>query len=155
MEISFLSHSEFTTELLKEAYFFESRYFFWPWKEEDWLQLSSDFYICIAKNGETLEAVALWEKSEWDEVAHLHKIVVAPHMRSRAIGKRLLEMSQKYLIQFQTERLYLEVQAKNIRAISFYKKLGFEFLCIKKAFYRDGSDAFAMQKELGQACQTF
>lgn len=155
MEISFLPHSEFTSKIVKEASFFERKYFFWPWKEEDWLSLSSNCYLCLAKEDELLVGMALWEKGQWDEVAHLHKIVVAPHVRSRSIGAKLVEVSEKYLSQLKTERLYLEVQEQNIRAISFYKRLGFEFLCIKKAFYRDGSNAFAMQKKLGQACQSF
>lgn len=40
--------------------------------------------------------------------------------------------------------LVLEVHCENIKAISLYKKLGFEFIRVRKQYYRDNADALIM-----------
>ena len=113
-----------------------------------WADLSDSFYLCSAWKEKKLLGAALWEKGPWDEVAHLHKIFVRKEAEGKGIARQVLEESAVFLRKLGAKNLYLEVAITNERAITFYHKAGFKQLVVKKRFYRDGTDAFAMQKEL-------
>lgn len=148
LESRFDRISALSKEDLLKLWQFENEFFLWPWKKEDWQNLEGSYYFGRVFCGDELYGFSLWEKHEWDNVAHLHKIIVTPKMRSKRLGLFLMQRAQEFFNQNGAHSLYLEVQVLNAQAVSFYEKFGFETLCLKKAFYRDGSDAFAMQKKL-------
>lgn len=126
----------------------EQAEFPWPWTSSDWRNLNDSFYLTCAYENDKVLGVSLWEKGPWDDVAHLHKIFVKKEFQGKGIAHQLLEHSANYLQQLGGKSLYLEVAVNNYRAIEFYKKFGFVELVVKKSFYRDGTDAYAMHKEL-------
>lgn len=53
-------------------------------------------------------------------------LAVDPQYREGGIGKKLMELHKKEAIKHQCKQLFLEVIVGNDRAISFYKKIGYE-----------------------------
>ena len=53
-------------------------------------------------------------------------LAVDPQYREGGIGKKLMEFHKKEAIEHQCKQLFLEVIVGNDRAISFYKKIGYE-----------------------------
>ncbi len=49
----------------------------------------------------------------------------------------------------EAERMMLEVSATNVGAIAFYRRNGFAELATRPRYYRDGSDALVMSRDLG------
>lgn len=80
-----------------------------------------------------------------DEV-HIGQITVDKGHRRQGNAEKLLN----YLFyEYQSLRsFHLEVSKKNYTALSLYKKMGFKEKAIRKNYYKDGSDAVLMEKEL-------
>ncbi|MEB3757544.1 MAG: ribosomal protein S18-alanine N-acetyltransferase [Desulfurococcales archaeon] len=92
--------------------------------------------------------ILLWKTVK---VGHVISIAVLPEYRNRGLGSRLLEkaidlMKQNYGI----KKVYLEVRISNEVAINLYKKFGFTIKERIPRYYRDGEDAYLMEKELEQ-----
>lgn len=66
-------------------------------------------------------------------------IAVKETYRRAGVGGELL----KSVLATKTE-LFLEVRESNIKAISFYKKYGFEPVGVRKKYYSDGENAIIM-----------
>ena len=64
-------------------------------------------------------------------------IVTSLNNRRIGLGRRLL----LHVLEItQTSKICIDVSEKNVSAIQFYKKMGFEFISRRKKYY-DGSDA--------------
>lgn len=78
----------------------------------------------------------------FDEI-NIINIAVSSKFQNKGYGYKLLE----YLIhKYPGKQFFLEVNIKNISAINLYKKIGFETINIRKAYY-DGVDALVMQRK--------
>lgn len=77
--------------------------------------------------------------------AHLANIVVKKGLRKVGVGSRLLEELIKKA-KSSTNSLTLEVNEKNLPAISLYKKYGFQTLGKRKNYYNNSHDAYIMTK---------
>lgn len=62
---------------------------------------------------------------------------------SALFNSLLLEAKQKG-----AQKVTLEVKNNNYKALNFYKKFNFEQISIRKNYYKDGTDAIVMLKEL-------
>ena len=91
-------------------------------------------------------AIVLWRKNSTK--AHLYTIAVDPALQGRGLGKRLLEVCLKEARRRGCDRFSLEVRADNKRAISLYKKAGYEITGRVAKYYEDDCDALQMEKQL-------
>jgi ribosomal-protein-alanine N-acetyltransferase len=67
----------------------------------------------------------------------LLKIYVLPQYRKKGIGRELIDNLNK--------KILLEVREKS-PAITFYEKMGFSMINIRKNYYSDGTNAIIMQR---------
>jgi ribosomal protein S18 acetylase RimI-like enzyme len=76
----------------------------------------------------------MWERPE--QVPLLMDVWVAPHLRGRGIGRRMIEKLEQSARERGFPCVYIQVQAeKNPRAVELYQRLGYRPLQSKP--YRD------------------
>lgn len=73
-------------------------------------------------------------------VAYVGTLAVAPGYQGQGIAKKLISMIIDELKQEGIKRIELIVESDNPKAISFYKKFGFEIEGTLKKFYKRSSD---------------
>ena len=83
------------------------------------------------------------------EVADLQRIGVAPAARRRGLARELLATALAAAEQSGVDRMLLEVSAINLGALAFYAAEGFTEISRRRSYYRDGSDALVLARELG------
>ena len=81
-------------------------------------------------------------------LGHIITIDVHADFRRRGMGDQLMELAEQRLRQRGATRLILEVAASNEAAIAFYRARGFSLQRLLPHYYRDGSDAYLMEKSL-------
>ena len=81
-------------------------------------------------------------------VAEITYFAIHPIHKRKGLGTTLLKETLKQLKTFTLEKIILEVSEKNIAARGFYHSFGFETICIRKNYYRDGSNALLQEKKL-------
>ena|SRR5690606_16024972 len=119
-------------------------YFPWPWTLKDWQELSvSPRRYFLAWHDEA--GFALWEL-DGSPAAYLLKILVRPQNRGNGHARELMSLSEEWLTEQGFDLGLLEVQWDNASAIALYESLGWQKSRRIANFYRDGSDAFNMQK---------
>lgn len=79
---------------------------------------------------------------------HIIAIAVDPKYRGRGIGTILMQVILEKLKKRGVEIVWLEVRISNKRAISFYRKLGFEYTDFYPRYYADGEDAIILTLRL-------
>lgn len=80
--------------------------------------------------------------------AELFLIAVKREYQSLGYGKILLEYLLNKLKENNVKVCYLEVSAKNSKAINLYKKFGFYEYGYREKYYSNKDDAILMKKEL-------
>ncbi len=100
--------------------------------------------MLIALDGEKIVANASLEASRARRYSHRSElsITVLKEYWSMGIGSRLMEEMISFARAVGTEIIYLEARADNERAISLYKKLGFEENCKFEKFFKIGDKYF-------------
>lgn len=117
-----------------------------PWSESEWksyLERTSSYFLIMQGPSLELAGFLALDINVVSQQAHLYKILVAQKFRRKGLSKRLVA----HFIRNEVgcDNIYLEVSVLNTSAINLYNSLGFNNLVLKKKFYSDGSDAFAMQ----------
>jgi tRNA threonylcarbamoyladenosine biosynthesis protein TsaB len=83
---------------------------------------------------------------------HLLVIAVAPDFRGRGLARQLLGQVDRLASNLGLTRLLLEVRPSNERALSFYRREGFEQIGVRKGYYPAGrgarEDAWVMARDL-------
>ncbi|MDR3321924.1 MAG: ribosomal protein S18-alanine N-acetyltransferase [Synergistaceae bacterium] len=82
------------------------------------------------------------------DAAHLMNIAVLPGFRGMGVALQLMIAFDEIAIDWQCDRMNLEVRAANQRARKFYDELGFKFKKKTARFYSDGEDAFILVAKL-------
>jgi [ribosomal protein S18]-alanine N-acetyltransferase len=100
------------------------------------------FFVAIDQVG---ELVGYCVCSTDPKLAHLISIAVQIDHRKRGVATSLLHRAIEFLIEQSIPELWLEVNLKNVDAVSLYLKLGFEKTGVLKGYYSDGSDAIRMR----------
>lgn len=72
--------------------------------------------------------------------------VIDRNYQSLGYGSKLLAFLLDELISFELHDVSLEVRNSNQKAISLYEKFGFKPIRIRKQYYKNGDDAYFMQK---------
>lgn len=74
----------------------------------------------------------------------IYAIAVDPLFRGRNIAGAFMEKAGDYASTHGLATITLEVRTDNAAAINLYRKHGFSMSGIKKGYYGDGADAYAM-----------
>ncbi len=83
-----------------------------------------------------------------DREFHLENFAIAPRFQHKGLGQKALKAAFD-LLDKRTRVVSLEVRISNRVAIAFYKKMGFETMAIRKAYYTYPiEDALVMLKPL-------
>lgn len=118
------------------------------WEPSQW----KDFFnshegkskLFLVTLGDERIGLLFFHLNSWSGQAHLLKIGLRPDTRGSGAASALLKEGIKWLKENGYKEIFLEVGVLNKRAVGFYRKSGFVQLCVKKQFYSDGADAFAM-----------
>lgn len=86
------------------------------------------------------------------DVCDLVRIVVAPEVRRTGVAGRLLADALDAARADGAHRMLLEVSAANRGAIAFYVAADFTQIDTRPRYYRDGSDALILRRNLGPTC---
>lgn len=120
-----------------------------PWNLGQWQELNPDHHqLFFWKKGSEYLGFALFGLVPGDETAHLLKICLLPEVRGQSDALSFWKEMTMVLKGRQVTAIFLEVEEKNQRAQSFYKKVGFQHLRTVKAYYSDGENALLMQSTL-------
>ncbi|MCO4754609.1 MAG: GNAT family N-acetyltransferase [Bacteriovoracaceae bacterium] len=137
-----------SSDLMTDLVTIDEKHLDYSWTRAQWKSLfngDSDRYLLMgAFNEDELAGFSLFELNPWSAQAHLLKIVIRPELRGSGAASQLFHLSRKSLNKKSMCEIFLEVGARNDRAVGFYRKQGFLQLCVKKSFYSDGTDALAM-----------
>ena len=71
-----------------------------------------------------------------------------PLHQRKGLGKFLLTDLIKRSKSLKINHIHLEVKDNNESAKAFYKSMGFKTVGFRSNFYKDGSDAFILNKEI-------
>ena len=117
---------------------------FWNYstfKEE--LSNANSYYLVAKSDNEILGFAGI--KTVLDE-ADIMNIVVKKSKRKLGIGSLLLKNIIELCKKLNVSTLFLEVNEKNLPAISLYKKFGFKEIGFRKNYYKE-NNAIVMKKE--------
>ena len=138
-------HSVIPDEVIK----LDQDYFPQPWIPPEWLSLNpAQNHLFTWKKENMLIGQALFQYLAGDNTAHLLKILVLPDLRGKGETQLFWGEITKYLRSLGLQSVYLEVEARNARAIAFYEKSDFKILRKNKAYYSNGDDALIMSMTL-------
>ena len=120
------------------------------WTKSHWeKELTDPKRICLGiVEPETKKLLGLC--SAWlvmDEL-HITLIAVQPIHQRKGLGKFLLSDLIKLSRSLRTNKIHLEVKDTNNSAKAFYKSMGFKTTGNRSNFYKDGSDALLLTKEI-------
>ena len=126
----------------------ETSVFSTPWTRRDFE------FACSRKNGFCRVVMVGCEIAGYvvgfliDREFHLANLAIAPDFQQMGLGKRTLRAVFD-LLETRAHVVSLEVRMSNCAAIDLYKKMGFETLAIRKAYYTHPcEDALVMLKPL-------
>ena len=120
------------------------------WSKSQWQkELSDPKRICLGiLELETKKLLGLC--SAWLVIDELQITFMAIHptYQRKGLGKFLFSGLINHPKSHQTDRIYLEVKKNNEPAKIFYKSMGFKTVGNRSNFYKDGSDALLLNKEI-------
>lgn len=82
------------------------------------------------------------------KIIDFDSLAVDKKFRRLGIGRTLVNLILKRFGKKGFKKASLEVRISNKKALSFFQSLGFEIRKILKKYYRDGEDAFRLEKQL-------
>jgi len=147
MEYKFnnLSKSPYLEQVIK----LDQNFFNEPWSNQSWEEAKSNsaLYLSLFLEHNIVKAFSLYHFSNLENLAHLYKILVLPEFRSQGLASEMVKRDIENLQMLGSlESIFLEVSTSNTNAIALYEKLGFNRLTLKRSFYTNGHDAYAMQR---------
>ncbi|HTZ75985.1 MAG TPA: N-acetyltransferase [Candidatus Aquilonibacter sp.] len=83
-----------------------------------------------------------------DDEGYIVTIDVLEPFRKSGVGTALLAESEKRLAAAGVRRMALDTAVDNLSAIAFWQKHGYRKIGVRKGYYPNGRDAFAMVKTL-------
>jgi [ribosomal protein S18]-alanine N-acetyltransferase len=81
-------------------------------------------------------------------VGHITTIDLHPDQRRRGLGNRFMRLAEDHLRERGVRRIVLEVATNNAAAIAFYRGNGFATGRLLPHYYREGTDAYLMEKAI-------
>ena len=84
-----------------------------------------------------------------ERAAKVYKLGVREKYQGRGIGEIILDHAMALAVEADVPEIYLEVASHNIRALSLYRKYGFQRIGIRRGYYEQPpDDALVMNLEL-------
>lgn len=137
------NHADLDTILRIEMETFDS-----PWTRDHFVyeldQNPFSFVFVAEEKGYVVGYVDWWKTFE---VGQLNNLAVAKPLRGKGIGRTLLMDTLVRMKEASCERSILEVRISNTSAIQLYESVGYIKSHLKKQYYENGEDAWAMIKE--------
>ena len=120
------------------------------WTKSQWeRELTDPKRICLGIiDLETKELLGICSAWLVIDVLHITFIAVHPIHQRKGLGKFLLKDLIKRSKSLHTNQINLEVKDNNEPAKAFYKSMGFKTVGNRSNFYKDGSDALLLNKEI-------
>lgn len=84
----------------------------------------------------------------FDRRAHLSLLCVEPRYRSQGVGRSLMEWFELTAVTAGIFKVNLELRAGNIRALQFYRRLGYSASKRVPGYYQRLEDAIRMRRDL-------
>ena len=121
-----------------------------PWSYEDFLyELNENAFshnFVVEDHNEIVGYVGLWIMYDQSQIT---TIGVKPTYQRKGIGSMMMKKMIEESLAHQCLNMSLEVRVSNDKAISLYKKYGFETVALRKNYYEDNhEDAYLMIKQL-------
>jgi [ribosomal protein S18]-alanine N-acetyltransferase len=82
--------------------------------------------------------------------ATVTKVTISKERQGKGLSNLLMKDLIQRVIDANCAYISLEVRVSNTKAVQLYKKYGFEQVGVRKKYYTDGEDAFAMVKKFGE-----
>lgn len=119
-----------------------------PWPDADFARLlaSSGVDGLILRRGEAPLGLSLIRSIAGE--CEILTIGISPAKRRSGLGRVLLKGSEDQARHRGSKRMILEVSVSNAPAQALYKASGYRQIGIRKAYYRDGSAAQVLAKDL-------
>jgi len=116
-----------------------------PWTTTQWQELAHETHTLLCwREGTVLKGFCLLWTLFGDDTAHLLKILLLEETRGTGSSTKFWEGICEELKKKGFQSVYLEVEASNRRAQTFYEKVGFTVIRRNKAYYSSGEDALIM-----------
>lgn len=111
--------------------------------QEDLINTNRHQFFAYFKN----ELIGYINFEETLDELNLFKICVLPEFREYGIASRLMKNMIDYFNENEKlNKIFLEVDAKNINAIKLYEKFDFQKISVRKNYYQNGDDAIIYEK---------
>jgi len=94
---------------------------------------SSEIYGAFVEGREA--GLIQLEYQEWNRSVRVWDIDVALEFRRKGIGKALMDLCKARSLELGARRIVLETQTSNLRAIEFYKAMGFQLVGLDASNY--------------------
>ncbi len=133
---------------LEEVLRIEKENFKFPWKKSYFvydLRRPNTYCLVAEINNKVVGYLIAWEII--DEL-HLANISVDRNYQKKGVGTKLMKEIISIAHLREIKKIYLETRVSNIGAQKFYQKLGFKYSYLRKGYYRDGEDAWIMEKDI-------
>lgn len=118
------------------------------WSEDSYIRESKNpvgVYYILEVEGCIVGYAGMWCVAG---EAELMNIGILPDLQGKGYGQMLLTALIDHAQNAGCAAMSLEVKEHNETAVAFYKKLGFEQIGFRKAYYKDGSNALLMQRTI-------
>ena len=120
----------------------------WTYKMfEDELLEPNRFSYCVTENGRVLSFINVLE-CEGENCREYNILNIASKVKNSGYATKLIEEVLARAKREGIVNVWLEVDAKNERAIKLYTKLGFKQIATRKKYYKNGNDALILRKEV-------
>ncbi len=116
--------------------------------EEEVLKNVLAQYYIAEEGADFLGYIGVWLHEENAEIVTLY---VNEECRRKGVGKALIEAVFDVFKKHQIKQCTLEVSELNEAAMTLYQNAGFKTVAKRAQYYRDGSDALLMLKEMDHA----
>ncbi len=147
--MNIIGNSKISDFLRNGVFQLDQDFFPRPWKEDDWRGLNPLHHkLYLLQDGSKTIGFALFSHLPDDETAHLLKICLHPSFRGLGKAKTFWPEMMKDLLSLRVKNVFLEVEEPNLRAITFYQKMGFEKIRTVKSYYSDGTNGVMMNLTL-------
>lgn len=102
--------------------------------------------VCVRENFLLGYVLVLFHKGT--SLARLYSLAVSPSLRGSGLGQQLLAVAEELAIEHACVYLRLEVDPRNIRAVTLYERHGYTRFGTLEDYYQDHGDALRYQKRL-------
>src|SRR5574340_157703 len=123
-----------------------------PWTRGNFIDALTSGYVCqVDEEGGEIRAYAILMPTL--EEAELLTIGVAARQQRKGVGRAMLTEMLNMAREKNIRRVFLEVRASNISAMSLYRSAGFSEIGVRRGYYQNANgseDAVTMGCELAQ-----